>query len=338
MPIPQPDLYIKKYKDISDEMLTSIPKYTERWTNHNPSDPGIVILEMLAWISDTILYRIDKAPEEMYLSFLRLIAGSAGFEDVDSLLNKPDIDCHYKKILTLLKKLEEELENGSKISIEETKPAVLTFLSSRFRAVTEEDFKMLAIEATDDSSPKVKRAIVSTKRNKVEVIIVPENWHELLKAENDVSYEKLSKKVSDYLDPRRLIGTVVDVKVPVFTDVIIDASIDISPKLNNDKVKKKIKEEICNFLDPFVGGDQGNGWPYGRLLTIYEIAQIIENTEGVEKIFTLEFNGNKGLIKETEGFFHPIIYIKFKEYNVTTQTFVPNINKYNTEEKCKLKR
>ncbi|MGB9939415.1 hypothetical protein [Methanosarcina sp.] len=313
MSIPQPDLYIKKYKDISDELLESIPKYTEKWTNHNPSDPGIVILEMLAWITDTTLYRIDRTPEEMYVSFLRLVAGSAGLEDVKNLL-ETNPDCHYKKILTLLKKV----ESGEKISIEEIKSTVFTFLGSRFRAVTEEDFQMLAIEATDESPHKVKRAIVSAKGKKVEIIVVPDNWHELLKAENHAGYEGLIKIVSDYLDPRRLIGTAIDIKRPAFTEVKIYMKIDISSKLNNDKVTKKIKEKICNFLDPIVGGDQGNGWPYGRSLTIYEIAQVIENTEGVEKIYTVNFDGNDKLeVKEAEGFFDPTVIIEPKEYNVT---------------------
>lgn len=328
MSIPQPDLYTQKYKDISDEMLASIPKYTQKWTNHNPSDPGIVILEMLSWIMDTMLYRIDVIPEEMYVSFLRLVAGSAGLKDIESLLKKQSLDPHYTKILTLL----EEVESGDKKSIEEIKSAVFTFLGSRFRAVTKEDFQILAIEATANSKDsQVKRAIVSAKGKKVEVIIVPNNWDDLLKHGNDPGYETLIKIVSDYLDPRRLIGTLVEVKRPVFTEIRMNMKVDFSPRVNDAKVKEEIKNRIRTFLDPFEGGDQGNGWAYGRPLTIYEIAHLVEDTNGVIKICTLTFDNNEDLeVKETEGFFDPIIEsIESKVYNVIESEFDPKIYNHN---------
>ena len=106
MTIPQPKLYTKNFKDISNEMITSVPKYTNKWTNHNPSDPGITILEMLAWIGDTTLYRIDRMPEEANISFLRLVAGASGPEDVESLLRKQETDRSHRKILSLLREIE----------------------------------------------------------------------------------------------------------------------------------------------------------------------------------------------------------------------------------------
>ncbi len=87
MPIQFPELAKKTYKDIVDEMVSSIPKYSKNWTNYNPSDPGITILEILAWIFDATLYRIDRLPEESYINSLRLIAGAGG-EEVAVLLDK----------------------------------------------------------------------------------------------------------------------------------------------------------------------------------------------------------------------------------------------------------
>ncbi|MGB9927639.1 MAG: hypothetical protein ACPK85_04470 [Methanosarcina sp.] len=325
MSIPLPNLYTKKFNDISDEMLAAIPKYTDKWTNHNPSDPGITILEMLAWIADTTLYRIDRIPEETYITFLRLVAGAAGSEDVDNLLKKldldqkSDLDHSHKKILTLLK----EVEDGKEKTVEEIKAAVLVFLSSRFRAVTEEDFCSLAIEATDqnDSSPKVKRAIVSSKGTKVEIIIVPDNWAEyedltkyedekLPKTEKEARYKVLTDQVTDYLSPRKLIGTVIKVKIPVFSPVKIDIEILSSPHMRFENVAEDVINGIRNYLDPFVGGPEGKGWPYGKSLTVYKVAQLVEETEGVEIMISLIFDGDKDLkVKETGGFFVPTVNV-----------------------------
>jgi hypothetical protein len=315
MAIPQPNLYTKKFQDILDEMLASIPKHTDKWTNYNSSDPGITILEMLAWVGDITLYRIDRIPEETYTSFLRLVAGAAGNEDVENLLNKPDLDRSHQKILSLLK----EVENENKKTTDEINGAVLTFLSSRFRAITEEDFRELAIEATDfaNSPSKVERAIVSADETKVEIIVVPDKWaeyEELKESDKNAEYNRLIKQVSDYLDPRRLIGTVVEVKKPFFESVNIEIKIVSSPYAKFENVREKVIDRIVNYLDPLVGGHKRDGWPYGRPLTVYEVAQVIEETEGVERTVSLFFDGDKNLtVKKTEGF------IVRKEVNVTQE-------------------
>lgn len=69
MPIQLPDLFDKKFEDIFNTMIQSIPKHTKKWTNYNSSDPGITILEMLAWFGETTLYKIDAIPLKLYQNF-----------------------------------------------------------------------------------------------------------------------------------------------------------------------------------------------------------------------------------------------------------------------------
>jgi len=75
MPIQLPDLDNKTFAELMDEMTASIPKYTNEWTNFNPSDPGMAILELLAWISESLIYRANRVSEDANLNFLRLVAG-----------------------------------------------------------------------------------------------------------------------------------------------------------------------------------------------------------------------------------------------------------------------
>ena len=75
MPIQLPDLDNKTFDDLMKEMIASIPKYSKKWTNFNPSDPGITLVEMLAWIAESLLYRANRIPVETYLNFLKLVAG-----------------------------------------------------------------------------------------------------------------------------------------------------------------------------------------------------------------------------------------------------------------------
>ena len=71
--IPAPKLDDRTYADIVAEALRLIPRYCPEWTNHNPSDPGITLLELTAWMTEIILYRLNRVPEKNYLAFLDMI-------------------------------------------------------------------------------------------------------------------------------------------------------------------------------------------------------------------------------------------------------------------------
>jgi uncharacterized protein len=43
------------------------------WTDHNVSDPGVALIELFAWMSEMILYRMNQVPERLYVKFLELI-------------------------------------------------------------------------------------------------------------------------------------------------------------------------------------------------------------------------------------------------------------------------
>src|SRR3569623_3122715 len=43
------------------------------WTDLSPSDPGIVLLEVFAYLTEGLLYRLHRLPDTAYDSFLRLL-------------------------------------------------------------------------------------------------------------------------------------------------------------------------------------------------------------------------------------------------------------------------
>jgi hypothetical protein len=73
MPIPLPNLDDRTFADLTAEMRGLIPRYAREWTNHNPSDPGITILELLAWLAEMVIYRLNRIPDRSYLVFLMLL-------------------------------------------------------------------------------------------------------------------------------------------------------------------------------------------------------------------------------------------------------------------------
>ena len=71
--IPAPKLDDRSYSEIVAEAMRLIPRYCPEWTNHNPSDPGIAILELTAWMTELLLYRINRVPEKNYVAFLNML-------------------------------------------------------------------------------------------------------------------------------------------------------------------------------------------------------------------------------------------------------------------------
>ena len=73
MPILPPALDDRSFNDLVDEALSRIPAHTPEWTNPREGDPGRTIVELFAWLTDTLLYRANLIPERQRLAFLRLL-------------------------------------------------------------------------------------------------------------------------------------------------------------------------------------------------------------------------------------------------------------------------
>ena len=68
--IPSPNLDDRTFQELVEEAKRLIPQYCPEWTNFNPSDPGITLIELYAWMTELMLYRLNKVPVKNYLAFL----------------------------------------------------------------------------------------------------------------------------------------------------------------------------------------------------------------------------------------------------------------------------
>src|SRR4051812_32692314 len=73
MPIRPPALDDRSFDDLVQEVLRRIPAHTPEWTNPRLGDPGRTLIELFAWLTDTLLYRANLVPERQRLAFLRLL-------------------------------------------------------------------------------------------------------------------------------------------------------------------------------------------------------------------------------------------------------------------------
>ncbi len=73
MPLAAPKLDDRHFQDIVDEAKKRIPYYIEEWTDHNVSDPGVTMIELFAWMTDMILYRLNQVPDLHYVKFMDML-------------------------------------------------------------------------------------------------------------------------------------------------------------------------------------------------------------------------------------------------------------------------
>src|SRR4029078_10889735 len=73
MPLPTVILDDRRFQDIVDQAKSMIPHYCPEWTDHNVSDPGVTLIELFAWMTDLLLYRLNQVPDKMYVRFLEMI-------------------------------------------------------------------------------------------------------------------------------------------------------------------------------------------------------------------------------------------------------------------------
>lgn len=75
MPLPLPDLDDRRWSDLVDEATALIHRYAPGWTDYNVSDPGITLIDLLAWITEADVFGLDRIPKSHRERFLAL-AGS----------------------------------------------------------------------------------------------------------------------------------------------------------------------------------------------------------------------------------------------------------------------
>src|SRR2546430_7543411 len=73
MVLPVPKLDDRSFQDLVNEAKKLIPRYAPEWTDHNVSDPGVTLIELFAWMTELLLYRMNQVPTRNYIKFLELI-------------------------------------------------------------------------------------------------------------------------------------------------------------------------------------------------------------------------------------------------------------------------
>ncbi len=272
MSLPLPNLDDRTYDELVEEARALIPSLCPEWTDHNPSDPGITLIELYAWLTEMILFRVNRVPRANVETFLRLLNGSDWTPSGD---------------------LDEDL-----------RLSVLR-LRDRYRAVSASDFEFLAtetwsgtaeslaLERTLGTARTVRRARCVARRNleatgaaraarapgHVSLVIVPD-----AKGDEPRPDPALLTALWSWLDERRLLGTRHHVVGPDYVSVTVVAACAKREDASAEAIRAQAQSAVSAFFHPLTGGADGRGWPFGRDVYVSDLYRVLQGVPGLDHV------------------------------------------------------
>ncbi len=71
--IPEVTLDDRGFQDLVNEARLRLSQRCPEWSEHNVSDPGITLVELFSWLTEAIIYRLNRVPEKLHVTLLNLL-------------------------------------------------------------------------------------------------------------------------------------------------------------------------------------------------------------------------------------------------------------------------
>ena len=268
MPIPLPDLDDRSYAELTADARALIPSLAPAWTNHNPSDPGITLVELLAWLTEMLLFQVNQVPPASTVNFLKLING-------------PD------------------WAMPSGVSLDEAIRQTMLDSRARYRAVTADDFEWLALNTWPQTTQagqlpgggKLARVHCVPRRN----LSATDPAVRAAEAPAHVSLVVLPSPATDggaalntalwaFFDERRTLTTRHHVVAPGYVPVEISANLALREGAPPQQALADAHLALTAFYDPLAGGPGQAGWPFGRAVYASEASAVLERVPLVDYV------------------------------------------------------
>jgi hypothetical protein len=157
-----------------------------------------------------------------------------------------------------------------------------SLLTSRDRAVTRQDFEIIAKEA----SGEVARAACTGDMGPdgtVRVVILPRRREGEVLPDPFLSVG-LRDHVESYLAKRCLINVTPKVRLSTFLPIDVSITLRLRANANVLVVREQAELWIRYFLDPYVGGLDGEGWPFQATLFAQDFGRMVSDIAEVRHV------------------------------------------------------
>jgi hypothetical protein len=262
VPIALPNLDDVTWKDLTDEARSLIPAWAPDWTNHNPSDPGITLVELFAYTAETLIYRVNRVGDPNIREFLKLVNGPTS-------------------------KITGNVWDRVRTTVQE--------ISEIHRAVTAPDFENLTFAANKHlrlaNDEVVKRVKCLPEHNLEDESLAARSWSAaghvtvvVLSSLQTQPTPELLRRVRHALEPARLLGTRVHVVGPRYVSLAVRLTLVRKRNTTAETLRMRVVRVLENFFDPLTGGFDNKGWPFGGHVYVSEVYQILNDIPGVDYV------------------------------------------------------
>lgn len=318
MPIPLPNLDDRTYAELTAEAQALIPHLYPAWTNHNPSDPGIMVIELFAWLTEMLLFEVNQVPAANIDKFLALLNGPIptwtrpAEMSLDEAIRQILAFGRNEQALPTWIAPEKHWVRPDTMTQDEAVGQTLRELRERYRAVTPADYEMLVLHAWPHdekarelgAAGQIQRAHCVPQRNlaastpdarrapapaHVSLVIVPvsnENYPQPSAA--------LCQTIQAFFAPRRLLTTRQHVVGPSYVPVTITASLALRADAPPPQALADARAALLAFCHPLTGGTEGQGWPFGGALYRSEIYAVLEQVALINYIEEVQLATSTG--------------------------------------------
>src|SRR5215207_9748364 len=68
-----PNLFERRFQDLMEIGRARLPSLAPDWTDHNAHDPGITLMELLAWVAEAQLYSLSHLRRDERIAYASLL-------------------------------------------------------------------------------------------------------------------------------------------------------------------------------------------------------------------------------------------------------------------------
>ncbi|GIE35161.1 hypothetical protein Ait01nite_082060 [Actinoplanes italicus] len=309
MPLPVPNLDDRTFDDLLAEVRALIPGALPGWTDHNPSDPGITLLELFAFLAEAAVYQVDRIPERSLRRFAALAGGSGpDDEPVERLLARTVEALRTPGRAVTGPDIARVLAGSGILAVDPVLPRALRagdplLGTTLLRDADAGDDAILVADAghggrfpvdgTDVNAVPIARstalAHTAAGERMVRVLVLPGG-------------PVLCRLAFTLLKARTPITTRVRVAPPRLRALTVEATVvrDFAGLLRRDTVQRRAEQALSRFLHPLTGGDDGTGWEFGRPVFRSELFQVLERLDGVDHVRRLLVEGSEADVIDLE--------------------------------------
>lgn len=179
-------------------------------------------------------------------------------------------------------------------SIDEIIRRAPSILTSRDRAVTRRDFEIIAKEASAEVARAACLGGVGADGG-IEVVILPQRRGEE-ELPDPFLAAGLRQHVQTWLARRCLVNVQPKVRLATFLGVDISLDLRLRSHANPVSVRDAVVGWVRRFLDPYVGGLDGEGWPFGATLYAQDLARVVADVPEVRHVVEVRLFPHDALV------------------------------------------